>query len=341
MKILYSAGNHIDNNQQLLRFIQHSTEHEIKIAAYVKSSDSFTHVHWTLDALFNRLTPKNPQEISELLGHTGAPKTITQHTEILLKEVDDFEPDLIISNAEPVLANLAKALSVKLWYCSPLHLLTGIEWDKGDLKYLSLLAPIRKLLEKLPVADKTLIYSPFGDLTHCPTLKTGYEWIQPYWIPVENKSRTQNVAMVPNKTRTSKLTKLLNCVNFDLTLFTHFSDSFTHMQTKLIDDLVSYQEALSNCNWFFSTGDTSYLADAIYNEIPKVCVAPSLDEPENLLNSILCKSYGLGDDIAQIELMEKYAVAELDKSQSVPNKQRYSKHIRSLRLDEKVSELCM
>lgn len=337
MKIFYSAGNYQDINQQLSRWLL-VNKHEVMIAAHLKSSESFLHVHWTLDALYNRLDNKNPQELFQLLGHTGAPKVSAKQVEILLREIDDFGPDLIISNGEPVSAHLAKALSVKLWYCSPMHLLDGVEWERGDLKYLSLLANTKKYFNKLPQADKILVYSPFGDLLNSPALKSGYEWIQPYSIQAIPKLKDQNIAVVPIKNRLSKLTKVLNCVNFDLTLFTSFADTFTHLKIKPIDDTNAYQEGLGNCNWFFYTGGTSYLADAVYSAIPRVCAAPSLDDPESLLNGVLGKLYGLGDDIAQVELMDKYAMGEIEKSQSNHRYTPYIKQVSSPKLDEKVNE---
>lgn len=341
MKIFYSAGNHLDNNQQLLRFVN-NTNHKVMVAAHLKSSESFTHIHWTLDALYNRLEIKNKQDIFDLLGHAGGPKVSIKQTEILLRELDDFGPDLIISNGEPVSAHLAKALAVKLWYCSPLHLLDGIEWERGDLRYLSLLANTKKFLAALPIAERTLVYSPFGDLLNCPALKPGYEWVQPYWVQaIEHKNQTQNFAIIPNKNRFSKLTKALNCVNFDVTLLSGFAENFTHLQVKSIDDIAVYKEALANCNWLFNTGDTSYLADAIYNTIPKMCVAPSLNEPETLLNAILCKLYGIGDDVAQVELMDKYAVPEIEKSQAKQTEHSYIGQLSTMKLNEKVNELCM
>ena len=52
MRILYSAGNRVGANSQLSRFLQHvGSKHEVKIAAYLRSSESIPHIDWTLDAL--------------------------------------------------------------------------------------------------------------------------------------------------------------------------------------------------------------------------------------------------------------------------------------------------
>ena len=340
MKIFYGAGPNFDTGQQLARFVA-ANKHEIKIAAHLKSSEIFSHIHWTLDALYNSIDIKNSQDIFQLLGHAGAPKIVMKQTEILLREIDDYSPDLIISNAEPVSAHLGKALNIKTWYCSPLHLLDGVEWERGDLRYLSLLSATKKFLSTLPTPDKILVYSPFGDLTNSPALKSGYEWIQPYWIPAQVNKPNESMAVIPTKQRFSRLTKVLNCVSFDLTLFTQFSDSFTHLKTKLLEDMDSYKKAISNCRWFFTPGDTSYLADAIYNAIPRICIAPSLNEPENLLNAILCKQYGFGDDVAQVELMDKYAIAELEKSQAKQTGSSYTTQISAPKLNEKVDEYAL
>ncbi|HVI41038.1 MAG TPA: hypothetical protein VM577_10280 [Anaerovoracaceae bacterium] len=341
MKIVYGAGNRIGGNQQLFRFLSHCSDHQIKIAAHIKSSESLSHIDWTLDALYHNLTPKQPQELIQLFGHSGLPKINLKEAEILIQEIDEFGPDLIISDGEPIVAHIAQALNIRLWYCSPLHLLDGIDWQRGDLRYLSLLENTKKFLSKLPPAEKKLIYSPFGDLINAPKLRPGYEWIQPYTYLIDKKPESgKNIAVVQDKTRLSKLSKIFNCLSFDLTLFTCFSDRFSHLQIAPADDIELYKEALSKCNWYLSTGETSYIADAIYNSVKRVCIIPNLIDPESLLNAVMCKLYQLGDDLAQVELMDKYSVEEIEKSQNRKSAERYIDKVSTKKLDEKVKELC-
>lgn len=341
MKILYGAGNRIGANFQLVRFLNH-TNHQIKIAAHIKSSESLPHVDWTLDALYNKLTPKQTSDVNQLFGHSGVPNINLGQAEILLSEIDDFSPDLVISDAEPIVAHAAQSLSIPLWYCSPLHLLDGVEWSRGQLRYTSLLSATRKFLETLPQAAKTFVYSPLGDLKNRPPLKSGYEWIGPYRfkkLPTELVNK--NVAIIPNQKRISSLTKILNCVDSELLLFTEFKDKFSKLQNLDIKDTELYRKLLGECRWFFTTGETSYLADAVYNTVSRVCIAPNLQDPETLLNAIACRLCELGDDLAQVELMDKFSVGEIEKSMqrgglSIQLNETFNKT-----LDEKVKELCL
>lgn len=339
MKILYSAGDRVGANFQLIRFLAHN-QHQIKIAAHVKSSESLSHVDWTLDALHHTLTPKQILDVNQLFGHSGVPRINLEQAEILLAEVYDFNPDLIISDGEPILAHVAQSLSIRLWYCSPLHLLDGIRWDRGQLRYTSLLDATKKILDIFPPAEKTFIYSPIGDLQNSLPLKFGYEWLSPYRSQFidQRVEKKVNLAVIPNQKRISQLTKILNFLDDDLVLFTEFKDKFSKLQ---ICDYEQYQKNLNQCRWFFTTGETSYFADAIYNSVSRVCVAPNLQDPETLLNAIVCRCCELGDDLAQVELMDKFSLAEIEKSIHNDPKSIKLNTVFHKTLDEKIEELCL
>ena len=99
MKIVYSAGDRTGSDSQLVRFLEHaSNKHEIKIAAYFKSSESLPHIDWTLDALHYK--PSNRYKIKKLLGHGGAGFLNLNATKTLLNDISEFGPDLIISDGE-------------------------------------------------------------------------------------------------------------------------------------------------------------------------------------------------------------------------------------------------
>ena len=83
-----------------------------------------------------------------------------------------------------------------------------------------------------------------------------------------------------------------------------------------------YCNIISRAGWIFTTGETSFVADALYNGA-KVCIAPNLNDPETLLNAILIRHYNLGDDLAQVELMESYAIETIEKSYSSWNEKNY------------------
>ena len=64
----------------------------------------------------------------------------------------------------------------------------------------------------------------------------------------------------------------------------------------------------------FTTGETSFISDAIYNRVEKLCISPNLEDPEALLNGIMCQANHIGEDIAQVEYMERYAVETIKKT---------------------------
>ena len=238
---------------------------------------------------------------------------------ILLEEISEYSPDLVICDAEPIVANIAKVLGFRLWYCSPLHLLDGVKWSTGQIKYRSRLEKYKKLLAKLPRAERTFVYSPFGRIHPLsPELKPGYEWMEPYHVH-SGGDKSGGVAIIKDGERISILSKILNCVPpFDLTLFSQHEYNLSHLTSISMFDESNrdiYRDIVSRSSWVFTTGETSFVADAVYNGA-KVCIAPDLNDPETLLNAIMVRNYGLGDDLAQIELMESYAVGMIEKSYS-------------------------
>jgi hypothetical protein len=253
--------------------------------------------------------------VGELFGHSRVPAVNLDMVVKLMEDIRDYEPDLIICDGEPIVSHIAKSLGIRLWYCSALHLLDGIEWSCGQMRYFSLLDKTRRVLGRLPEAERTFVYSPFGDVGFRPTLKKGYEWIRPYYYDVGGTSNLEGIAVIRDDDRISILSKILNCIPpFNFTLFSPFAYNLSHLESGNIFDVEKYKVALSNCRWLFSTGETSFISDAIYNGVERLCIAPRLDDPEAMLNAILCKLYNIGDDVGQVEYMEQYSVDAVEAS---------------------------
>ena len=322
MKILYSAGNRIGANSQLCRVLTSlSKKHTIRIAAYIKSSHSLAHIDWTLDALYhNKIAKRNSCQLRSLFGHSNIPVVNIENAKKFLSEAIKFEPDLIISDGEHVSAHIAKTLGVELWYCSALHLLDGIDWSRGQLRYTSLLENTRKSISKMPEPDKIFVYSPFGDVAFRPILRTGYEWMQPYHITgIDGHKQYNNICVINEYERFSSIVKILNSLTEKVALVSPHSGSFNNIDLFLSNDEESYKKLLGGCEKVFTTGETSYVADALYNN-KNICISPSLNDPETLLNAILVREYSVGSDVAQIELMDFFALDELEKAFSKENK---------------------
>ena len=221
MKILYSAGDRIGADIALKRFLE-DCPYEVRVAAYIRSSGSMDHIDWTLDALTNKYRKWALRDLKALFGRRVPPMDIGG-VKLLIKEIEEWGPDLVICDYEPIVSNIASLLGKRLWYCSPVHLLDGISWKYGDMRYYSKLDKAKKVLERLPIGDRTFIYSPFGDIFGGPTIKEGYEWIRPYYYNVGGSDGGVRMAVIRDPDRISILSKILNCVPpFELTMFSPF-----------------------------------------------------------------------------------------------------------------------
>ncbi len=331
MKIVYAAGDRRSSSEQLNRFLfNNAHRHTIKVAAFYKSSLSLDYVDWTLDSLYNPFTSKDGVLLKELFGHHGIPKGIgVDECQFLIEDIENFAPDLIISDGEQICAHVAKTLDIRLWYCSSLHLLDCIDWEAYDHKYNLQLERLRKVLSRLPKAERTFIYSPFYKVETCPSLLPGYEWVKPYYINAPNKTKDLNLAIIKNNKRFEIISKILQ--------------STMLFECKVIGedvDLENYKEYLSRADWVLSTGETSFISDALLNGAQSICVTPTLDDDEALLNSIMCRKTEVGFDLAQVEKMERFAVNDLDRFYRLRNSPKCLISIDYKTIGERIDELC-
>jgi hypothetical protein len=172
MKILFSAGNYIGSNLMLSRFLHH-TSHEIRIATYYRNHQYLHHIDWSLDALLG-----SSRKYFDKHGFTG-PKVNSYNVDLFIDDLLQWQPDLVINDCEIITALITKILDIPLWYCSPLLQLTGIIHNNGFNLY-----EFSKTIfdiNQLPKGDLYLVYSPLCDIASRPLLKTGYEWIKPYY----------------------------------------------------------------------------------------------------------------------------------------------------------------
>lgn len=341
MKIFYSAENRLGADVQLYRFLQNlpKEKHQIKIAGYIKSTQSFSHIDWTLDALHNERNYDMPGLLISLFNHTNIPRVAVKEAETLLEDVNEYNPDLIISDNEPISAHIAQSLNKKLWYCSPIHLLDGIEWQQDQRRYMSTLDRWRRFLSRLPEAEKIFVYAPYGDLKNAPPLKSGYEWITPYHAIGNGDIKNSCIAIIKDKNR--KLAKILNTLPFKTTVFSDERGNYLQIKIEDINNIELYQNYLTNIRWFFTTGETtSYLADAIYNGAQNICIAPTIKDTEAVLNAVICRNWNVGTDLGQIELMELFASEQIEKTYHIRNSFGVAVN-RHGALHEKIEQLCM
>ena len=175
MKILFGAGNFIGSNIMLSRFLQHAQGHDIRIAAHYRNNKYLRSVDWCIDALSVR------GEVNYFKDKYGVAGPPVDHflADMIINDLLEWEPELVISDCEFFTAMVAKVLEVPLWYCSPMLQITGIEHDKRELNT-KIMDTYKLYLELLPHGDAYLVYSPLCDISARPILKKGFEWIRPY-----------------------------------------------------------------------------------------------------------------------------------------------------------------
>ncbi len=323
MKILYSAGNRIGAALQIARFKSAlPSEYQLKIAAFHQSSRLLPIVDWTLDALYHPLEVKS--SIEYFLGYKGAPKVNSLNFRKLAQDIIDYDPDLVICDGEAVVAHIATALNKTLWYCSPLHLLDGIIWKQNQLQYQAKLENYGKFLKSLPIPSQYFIYSPWGSALTVPPIKDNYTWIQPYVSSIETT----------NLTRKPSAIQCLDPKRFPILI---------QILNSIFEEIVILQDNTlqSSYDCLFLTGETSYLADILYNSsYEELYLIPNLEDPEAILNVIMCNNCKWGKDLGQIELLERHAPDEIIKAMKIKkNNSKFSlQQEMNPTLDQKVIE---
>lgn len=303
MKILYSTSDRIGGDSQARRIIKHLPQHEIKLAAYSQSSQSFKYIDWTLDALkYNKSNIRHTWKIEEFLDHREYfPNVNIDNLKKFLLDVIDFEPDLIISDYEPISGLIAKKIGCELWYCSPLHLLNALNVKSNNFIYSHQMHHEKKTFSRHFVKpNRVFIYSPFVDIIDEKQIIPGYELVRPYYYESENNNG--NLAVLNDNNRYNVLNKILYCSDNNFNVIKQFECAE--------DD---YIKLLNNSDALLCCGETSMIADALYSG-KKLLISPNMKDIESLINANFCREYGLGFDLSQIELMEKFAVDQINKT---------------------------
>lgn len=303
MKILYSADNRFGAAHQLKDFIN-ATSHEVKVAAYPKSGRLLPFIDWNLNAAKNNITQ-------------------------LQNDIKDYYPDLVLIDAEPIIADIAFKLDIPILYCSSLHLLDGLVWKRGQrIGSSATIEELRRKLKTLPPSFDTLIYSPFGDLSIHPEIQDGFEWIQPYHIFVDQSFTDHSISVIEDPVRNIEFIKLFQRCQERITIENIDSES--------------YKLVLSSAKFFLMEGNTRQVADAIYNRKP-IIFFPKIKDPENLLNAIIGSNLQIGINLDQVELSGLSSVDKIEKAviEFIPNK--INKIKEHKKLHERINELweCM
>ena len=303
LKILYAAGNTLNSKIQLSRFLQaiEGQDYLVKIAAYKLSSPS-VNIDWTLDCLHNYYDNRKTYLDSEYF--------ISYYN-----HVKHFSPDLVISDLEYFTSYIANDLNISLWQCSSSMLNFGLSWNEkystniySNYSFLTNRRNNQKYANIIDNSNLNLVYSHFGDIETPPQLKKGFEWIRPYHYLGHNSVPCQHNVVAAVLGSNKKIINSLNKLS-DSIMFSPFDgEKYSNLIIKDIDNTGEYACNLKNCNLFVCEGQTSFLADAFYNNKFTV-VLPNLKDTECIINSMYSEKIKLsqnmysGLDINQVNIL--------------------------------------
>lgn len=248
-----------------------------------------------------------------------------QNISVLEQDIKKYYPDLVLIDGEPIVAHIAHKLDIPIIYCSPLHLLDGLSWTKRDRGYYATIEKLRFRLSSLPPAINKFIYAPFGSFNL--SIKEGFEWIEPYHIEVGSNVDKSILSSLEDPVREKAFQEIYQV-----------SDDLNFLQAHPEDE--SYSSSLSVASSIVTDGSVRQITDGIYNN-KTLLVCPKIQDPENVLNAILCQNLQLGKNLGQLELAGRSALEQIERAVDViPNRhtiKRYKK------LHERIDELweCM
>lgn len=297
LKILYAASNNKNARIQLSRFLKaiHGKPYIIKIAAYKNSSPKNVSIDWTLDCLLNIFKPNHISLDND-------------NFDTYFDQIKYFNPDLIISDMEYFTSYAADALNITLWQCS--SSLINQALTQQDKYHLGVSKKFSYLVNKIPlqvqrninIVDNSncrFVYSHLGDVDQPPILKNGFEWIRPYHSVGKISTPCQHnivAGMVNNNKNIFGLLKKYA----DSIAFTEFHyEKYTNLCLKDIENQAEYFCNLKNSNLFVCEGQTSFLADAFYNNKYSI-VWTNFQDLECVTNSIFSEYLKLSTSIYEL-----------------------------------------
>jgi len=291
MKILYAASNNQNAKIQLSRFLRamEGSAHQIKIAAYKKSSLKNVNIDWTLDALLNIYRP-------DLLSLYG------DNLNIYLEQVKSYAPDLIISDLEYFTSSVAIDLNITLWQCSSslinYALVRNEKYNLGLFKYHAHALNrdtihSQRMINVLDNSNRNFVYSHFGDMDEPPTLLDGFQWVRPYHQIARNSIPCQHHITAAFSVLDKHVIDFLKKYPDSVAFMDDPQERYQNVQVKDIRIVDEYYCNLKNSAFYICQGQTSFLADAFYNG-KYALIFPDYEDAESITNSQLAQKIGIG-----------------------------------------------
>lgn len=293
MKILYAASNNENAKIQLSRFVRamEGKPHTVKIAAYKKSSPNIN-IDWTLDCLQNIFKPEHVNLDND--------NFVTYYDQVRY-----YKPDLIISDLEFFTSHVANTLGTTLWQCSSsmVHfaLSSDYKYNLGVFKgyaYLFNKNPqhIQRLINIMDNSSRNLLYSHFGDTRSPPKIKHQFEWVRPYHQVGKLSKPCQHNIVAGTLESNKRIIELLSSYPDSVCFSDFYHETYPNPAVKDIRNHEEYFCNLKNSNLFVNAGQTSFLADAFYNN-KYSAVLVNAEDPECVVNSAISEKLGLSKSI--------------------------------------------
>lgn len=233
----------------------------IKIAAFKASSPPNVHIDWTLDCLQNMFKPDTVSLDS-------------QNFATYYQQVKYYNPDLVISDMEYYTSEIAANLGATLWQCSSgllnYALANEYKYNLGIFKKYAILTSrsplqVQRMINIQDNSNCNYVYSHFGDHANAPPLKTGYEWIRPYFQIGKYSKPCQHNMVGASLSPDLGLIQFLRQNPDSVCFIPGNPTSYNNPIIKNIDNESEYYCNLYNSKLFVCGGQTSFLADAFYN----------------------------------------------------------------------------
>ena len=219
----------------------------------------------------------------------------------IVKDIKDFKPDLIISDMEIYISHIGLSLNIPVWQISPILLYYALP---NYIKYnLSLnknyayifqnqfnTAYIKNIIEN---SDKRFVYSFWGDAKSKPQLKEGFEWLRPYFLKAKDVAWKTYDHMAVSTSSRLEILKFLKGTGKHVMFSDFIYDNYDDIDIKDLKDKEEYQHCLGQIDYLLSSGETSFVSDAFYNEKNSIIFTKTSDI-ESLLNSSVIQYLNIG-----------------------------------------------
>lgn len=323
MKILYAASNNQNAKIQLSRFLSAVGDtHQIKIAAYKKSSPKGINIDWTLDALLNIYRPN----------------LLTLHNDnldIYYEQIKSYNPDVVISDLEYFTSYVANDLNIALVQCSSSMINFALE-KKYNLKLFKFHAhslnrePLhtQRIVNVIDNSNCNFVYSHIGDTGEAPNLKEGFEWVRPYHRVAKEYVPCQHFITAGLSGSPKPVLDVLKKYSDSVVFLEDCDEEHRNLLVKDIRIADEYYCNLRNSAIFVCQGQASFLADAFYNGRFSL-IYPDYKDAESITHSHLSNELKSGHIMSYSDDISPFANMSVEP--------RYSDSIKYLH--ERIEEL--